>query len=132
MSGFKQFLFRGNVIDLAVAVIIGVAFGAVVTAFVKDLVTPLIGIFGGVPDFSALSFSVNNSKFLIGDFINELLSFIVIAAVIYFVVIVPMNRLTARNRPVTGPTTKDCPECLSTIPLEARRCAFCTTVLASA
>lgn len=131
MRGFKEFLLRGNVLDLAVAVVIGVAFGAVVTAFVKDLVTPLLAAIGGKPDFSSLSFTVNNSRFLYGDFINAVVSFIIIAAVVYFFVVVPMNRLmNLRRREPLTPQTRQCPECLSEIPVQARRCAFCTTALA--
>ncbi len=128
MKGFRAFLLRGNVVDLAVAVVIGAAFGAVVTAFVKDLVTPLIAALGGKPDFGALYFTVNNSKFLYGDFFNALIAFLVIAAVIYFLVIVPINALIARSRkePPADPTTKKCTECLSEIPIGAKRCAFCT------
>ena len=129
MKGFKAFLLRGNVVDLAVAVVIGVAFGVVVTAFVKDLVTPLIAALGGKPDFASLYFTVNNSKFLYGDFINAVIAFLVIAAVIYFFVVVPINAMVARSRrePPADPTTKKCTECLSEIPLGARRCAFCTS-----
>ena len=132
MSGFRKFILRGNVVDLAIAVVIGVAFGAVVTALVKDLITPIIGAFGGVPDFSALAFTVNNSRFLIGDFINALLAFIVTAAVVYVFVVIPVNKLMARfmpEPPSPGPT-RECPECLSKIPVKARRCAFCTAVVA--
>lgn len=130
MRGFREFLLRGNVVELAVAVVIGVAFGSVVTAFVKDLVTPLIAAIGGKPDFSSLSFTVNSSRFLYGDFINALVSFVIIAAVVYFFVVLPMNRLTTprRREPLT-PQTRQCPECLSEIPLQARRCAFCTAAL---
>jgi large conductance mechanosensitive channel len=131
MTGFRKFLLRGNVVDLAVAVIIGVAFGAVVQALVKDLITPLIGAFGGVPDFSALFFTINGSKFLIGDFINALLSFVVIAAVVYYFVVLPVSRLMERfapEPPKPGPT-RECPFCLSKIPQAARRCAFCTADL---
>lgn len=128
MKGFRAFLLRGNVVDLAVAVVIGAAFGTVVTAFVKDLVTPLIAAIGGKPDFAALYFTVNHSKFLYGDFFNALIAFIVIAAVIYFFVVVPINALIARSRkePPADPTTKKCTECLSEIPIGAKRCAFCT------
>ena len=127
MRGFKAFLLRGNVVELATAVVIGVAFGVVITAFVKDLVTPLIAAIGGQPDFSSLSFTVNNSKFLYGDFLNALLAFILIAAVIYFLVIVPYTALMARSKkePPADPTTRKCPECLSEIPIDAHRCAFC-------
>ena len=130
MKGFRQFVLRGNVIDLAVGVVIGAAFGAVVTAFVKDLLTPLIAAIIGKPDFSALTFTVNGSKFPIGDFINNLISFVLIAAAVYFFVVLPVNALMARVRsaPVPAdPTTKKCAECLSEIPLGARRCAFCTS-----
>lgn len=128
MTGFRKFLLRGNVVDLAIAVVIGVAFGAVVQALVKDLITPIIGALGGVPDFSLLFFTINGSKFLIGDFINVLLSFIVIAAVVYFFVVVPVGRLMARFLPEPPPPapTRECPYCLSKIPVKARRCAFCT------
>jgi large conductance mechanosensitive channel len=129
MSGFKRFLLRGNVVDLAVAVIIGGAFGSVVQAFVKDLVTPLIGAFGGIPDFAAWTFTVNGSKFLIGDFINSLVAFLVVAFVVYYFLVVPVQALMDRFRPdaePASPTTRECPECLSKIPAAARRCAHCT------
>lgn len=135
LKGFRTFIFRGNVVDLAVAVVIGAAFGAVVTALVKDLITPLIAAVGGKPDFSALVFTVNGSKFPIGDFVNAVVSFLMIAAAIYFLVVAPMNALTARlNRgeKPPDPTTKKCPECLSDIPIAAQRCAFCTTKLGTA
>ncbi len=128
MKGFRTFLLRGNVVDLAVGVVIGIAFGVVITAFVKDLVTPLIAAIGGKPDFASLSFTINNSKFLYGDFINALLGFALIAAVIYYFVVLPINALVARSRkePPADPTTKKCTECLSEIPIGAKRCAFCT------
>jgi large conductance mechanosensitive channel len=127
MRGFKTFLLRGNVVDLAVGVVIGVAFGSVVTAFVKDLVTPLVAAIFGKPDFSSLTFTINNSRFSYGDFINTVVSFVIVAAVIYFFVVLPYTALVARARrePPADPTTKKCPECLSEIPIEARRCAFC-------
>ena len=127
-KGFRAFLLRGNVVDLAVAVVIGAAFGSVVTAFVKDLVTPLIAAVGGKPDFSSLYFTVNNSRFLYGDFLNALLAFVLIAAVIFYFVVVPINALVARSRkePPPDPTTKKCAQCLSEIPVDATRCAFCT------
>ncbi|HEY8796664.1 MAG TPA: large conductance mechanosensitive channel protein MscL [Candidatus Dormibacteraeota bacterium] len=133
MRGFKAFLLRGNVVELATAVVIGVAFGVVITAFVKDLVTPLIAAIGGQPDFSSMSFTVNNSKFFYGDFLNALLAFILIAAVIYFLVIVPYTALMARSKkePPADPTTMKCPECLSEIPIDARRCAFCGELVAA-
>lgn len=129
MSGFKAFLLRGNVVDLAIAVVIGVAFTAVISGFVKDLVTPLIAAIGGKPDFSALSFTVNHSRFLYGDFINVLIAFVIIAAVIYFLVVLPYQNFTERSRkePPPDPTIKKCPECLSDIPKDAHRCAFCTS-----
>ena len=129
MRGFKAFLLRGNVVDLAIAVVIGVAFAAVVAAFVKDLVTPLIAAIGGQPDFSALYFTINKSKFLYGDFFNAIIAFLIIAAVIYFLVVVPYTAMVERSRkePPADPTTKKCTECLSEIPKDARRCAFCTS-----
>jgi large conductance mechanosensitive channel len=132
MTGFKQFLMRGNVLDLAVAVVVGAAFGAVVTALVKDLLTPLIAAAVGKPDFSALVFTVNGSRFLIGDFLNALLSFLLITAAVYFVVILPVNAMVARRRrgeAPADPTTKKCPECVSEVPIAAKRCAFCTSPL---
>ena len=129
MRGFKAFLLRGNVVDLAIAVVIAVAFATVVTAFVKDLVTPLIAALGGKPDFASLYFTINHAKFLYGDFINVLIAFLIIAAVIYFFVVVPYAGLLARSRKEApaDPTTKKCPECLSEIPKDARRCAFCSS-----
>jgi large conductance mechanosensitive channel len=131
-TGFRKFILRGNVVDLAIAVVIGAAFGAVVQALVKDLITSLIGAFGSVPDFSALFFTVNGSKFLIGDFINALLSFLVIAVVVYYFVVLPMGRLMARfmREPPPPAPTREYPECLSEIPLKAKRCAFCTALVA--
>jgi large conductance mechanosensitive channel len=132
INEFKQFLLRGNVVDLAVAVVIGAAFGAVVTALVQDLVTPLIAAIGGQQDFSALDFTINKSTFLYGDFINKVITFVLIAAVIFFFVIKPLNALLARSRkePPVDPTTRKCPECLSEILAEAHRCAFCTSEVA--
>lgn len=127
MGGFKKFLLRGNVVDLAVAVVIGAAFGAVVNALVKDLITPIISAFGGLPNFSGWAFTVNGSKFLIGDFINAVITFLILAAIIYFLVVLPMERLMARFKPAPTPdTTRECPQCLSKIPKAAKRCAFCT------
>ncbi len=127
---FETFLLRGNVVDLAVGVVIGVAFGNVVTALVKDLVTPIIAALGAQPDFASLSFTVNRSRFRYGDFIDALLAFVIVAAVIFFLVVLPMNRLVAwseRLRPKAAPTTRECTECLSKISLGARRCPFCTS-----
>ncbi len=132
LKGFRQFLMRGNVVDLAVAVVMGAAFGAVVSALVKDLITPLVAAIFGKPDFSALTFEVNGSKFLYGDFINAVVSFLLVGAAVYFVVVLPMNALTARLRrgeAPPDPTTKKCPECLSEVPIAARRCAHCTSAL---
>jgi large conductance mechanosensitive channel len=133
-KGFKQFLLRGNVIDLAVAVVIGGAFGAVVSALVKDLITPLIAAIVGKPDFSAIKFTVNTSTFLIGEFTNAVVAFVLVAAAVYFFVVVPVNAVMARVRrgqAPPDPTTRQCPECLSTVPIKARRCAYCTSVIAA-
>jgi large conductance mechanosensitive channel len=132
LKGWRDFLFRGNVIDLAVAVVIGAAFGAVVTAFVKDLLTPLIAAVAGKPDFSGLTFTVNNSKFLYGDFINAVVSFLLVGTAVYFFVVVPMRAYLARTQPAAAPATQKCPECLSEIPAGARRCAHCTAVIVAA
>ncbi len=132
MKGFKDFITRGNLIDLAVAVVIGTAFTAVVTAVVADLIPPLIAAIAGKPDFSKLTFTVHNSKFLYGAFINALLTFLVIAAVVYFLIVAPMARITARFHKEAAVTTRDCPECLSTIPLAATRCMYCTSAVAPA
>jgi large conductance mechanosensitive channel len=128
LNDFKRFILRGNAVDLAVAVVVGAAFVAVVTAMVEDLITPLIAAIGGKTDFSALDFSINSSTFRYGDFINKVLSFVVIATVVFFFVVTPVNTVIAlarRESPV-DPTTQKCPECLSEIPIDARRCAFCT------
>jgi large conductance mechanosensitive channel len=129
LRGFRAFVLRGNVVDLAIAVVIGVAFGAVINAFVKDLVTPLIAALGGKPDFGSLYFTINKSRFLYGEFFNALIAFVIIAAVIYFFVVAPYTALIERSRkePPADPTTKKCTECLSEIPKDARRCAFCTS-----
>ena len=129
LKDFRDFALRGNVDELAVAVVIGAAFGAVVTAFVADFITPLIAAIGGQPDFSRLDFTINGSTFAYGHFINALLSFLIIAAVIYFFVVTPMNHLMTRLRtePTPDPSTRKCPACLSEIQIGARRCAFCTS-----
>ncbi len=132
MKGFKQFILRGNVLDLAVAVVMGAAFGAVVTALVKDLLTPIIAAVVGSPDFSSISMNLNGSKLLIGDFMNAVIAFLMLAIVVYFFVVLPVNSLMARlNRGEAppDPTTKKCPECLSDVAIAARRCAFCTSAL---
>jgi large conductance mechanosensitive channel len=127
LNGFKQFLLRGNVVDMAVGIVIGAAFGAVVSGLVKDLLTPFIAALVKQPDFSGLTFTINGSKFLYGEFVNALLSFLLVSAAVYFFVVVPVNALIARMRkqPLANPTTRKCPECLSEIPIKARRCAFC-------
>lgn len=126
-GGFKQFLLRGNVVDLAVGVVIGGAFGGVVTAFTKDLLTPMIAAVAGKPDFSAIMFEVNGSKILVGDFLNAVISFIIVAAAVYYMVVLPINALVSRARkePPADPTTKKCGECLSEIPIDAKRCSHC-------
>lgn len=129
LQGFKQFILRGNVVDLAVGVVIGAAFTSIVNSLVKDLLTPLVAALFKQPDFSGLFFTINHSKFMIGNFFNALISFLIIAATVYFFVVTPINTLTARAKKESpiDPTTKKCPECLSEIPLEAKRCAFCTS-----
>jgi large conductance mechanosensitive channel len=130
LTEFKQFLLRGNVIDLAVGVVIGAAFGAVVNALVKDLLTPLIAALVKVPNFSHLSFTLRGSQFLYGDFINVLISFVLVATAIFFFVVKPMNLLANRGKKESAEvTTKTCPECLSEIPRDARRCAHCTELV---
>ena len=134
MKDFREFLLRGNLVDMAVGIVIGVAFGAVVTALVADLITPIIAAIFGQPDFSALTFTINGSKFLYGSFLNALIAFVSIAAAVFFFVVKPVNALMARRRtepPVDSPT-RPCPECLSEIPTAARRCAFCTAEVGSA
>jgi large conductance mechanosensitive channel len=133
MKGFKEFVFRGNVLDLAVAVVMGAAFSAVVTALVKDLITPLIAAIVGSPDFSSIALTVNGSKLLVGDFLNAVIAFLLMAVAVYFFIVLPVNHLMARLRRgevPPDPTTKKCPECLSEIAIAARRCAFCTSALA--
>ncbi len=126
---FKAFLLQGNVVDLAVGIVIGVAFGALVTALVADFITPLIAAIFGKPDFSGLFFTANGSKFSYGHFINAVISFVLIAAAVFYLVVLPVQALIARSRtaPPADPSTKKCPECLSEIPAPARRCAFCTS-----
>jgi large conductance mechanosensitive channel len=128
VKGFRDFILRGNLVDLAVAVVIGAAFTGLVTALVKDLITPLIAAIGGEPDFSDLSFTINKSHFLYGEFINALITFAIVAAVVYFLVVKPVSLLLERLMPKKeiGPT-RSCPECLSDVPAAARRCSFCTS-----
>ncbi|HWE63318.1 MAG TPA: large conductance mechanosensitive channel protein MscL [Chloroflexota bacterium] len=131
---FKTFILRGNVVDLAVGIVIGAAFTAVVNGLVKDLITPIIAAIGGKPDFSSISFTINNSVFLIGDFINAVISFLIVAFVVFIFVVKPVNHLMAlrKTEPPVLPTTRDCPFCLSSVPLAATRCAFCTSELTAA
>ena len=135
LKEFRDFVLRGNVVDLAVAVVIGAAFGAVVNAAVEDLITPLVGaITGGDQFFGDKSFTINGSEFLYGDFVNQLLTFLVVAAVIFFAVVKPLNAVMARLKPAppVDHPTRPCPECLSDIPEAARRCAFCTAEVRTA
>jgi large conductance mechanosensitive channel len=131
MKGFKEFLLRGNVIDMAVGIVVGAAFGTVVSAFVKDLLTPFIAAIVRKPDFSNIAFTINSSKFMVGDFVNQLISFVIIAAAVYFAVVLPVNQLISRVQRPAAPTTKTCPECLSEIPIGAKRCAHCASPLAA-
>jgi large conductance mechanosensitive channel len=132
LKGFKDFILRGNVVDLAVAVVIGAAFGAVVTSLVANLITPLIAAIFGQPDFSGLTFTINGSAFLYGSFINAVLSFLMVAAAIYFIIVVPMNKMAERRSRGQDPTTKECPECTSEIPVAAKRCPHCTAQIGAA
>ncbi len=130
LSDFKKFLFRGNVVDLAVAVVIGTAFTAVVKALVSDFLTPIIALIFGAHNFNNLSFTINGSRFSYGDFINALFTFLTVAAVVFFFVVAPVTKLMER-RAQEDPDTKECPECTSAIPVKARRCPQCTAQLAS-
>jgi large conductance mechanosensitive channel len=134
LNDFKAFILRGNVVDLAVAVVVGAAFKSIVDAFVADLITPLVAAIGGKESFASLHFTIHNSTFAYGDFINQVISFLIIAAVVFFFIVTPVNALMARARtePPADPSEKKCPECLSEIPIDARRCAFCTTQLVGA
>jgi large conductance mechanosensitive channel len=129
LKGFREFIMRGSVVDLAVGVVMGAAFGAVVTGFVKDLLTPLIAAIVGKPDFSAYAFEINGSKFLVGEFLNAFISFLLISTAVYFFVIVPINHMMTRFHLNAPPAKKTCPECQSEIPVAARKCAFCTSAV---
>lgn len=131
IDGFKNFIIRGNAVDLAVGVVIGASFGTVVSTLVRGLLTPFIGAVAKVPDFSGLTFTINGSKFMYGEFINALISFLLVATAIYFFVVLPINAIVAKmkRKEAANPTTKKCPECLSEIPLEAKRCAHCTQIV---
>lgn len=128
-KGFREFVLRGNVVDLAVGVVMGAAFGTVVSGFVKDLLTPLIAAIAGKPDFGAFSFEVHGAKFLYGDFINAIISFLLIALAVYYFVVLPVNTLMKRFEKQALPDKKKCPECQSDIPIAARKCAFCTSAV---
>jgi large conductance mechanosensitive channel len=133
LKGFKEFISRGNVIDLAVAVVMGAAFGAVVTALVADFITPVIAAIGGKPDFGDLSFTINGSEFAYGHFLNAVISFLIVAAAVYFFVVLPLERMLAQPDAESGASdVRACPECLSMIPAEARRCMYCTAVVGPA
>ena len=132
MKGFREFITRGNLVELAVAVVIGTAFTAVVAALVADVITPLIAAIFGKPDFSSLTFTINHSTFRYGAFLNALISFLIIAAVVYFLIVKPMAALLARLSRTKEATERDCPECLSSIPIAARRCKYCTAEVAPA
>jgi large conductance mechanosensitive channel len=127
VAGFRKFLFRGNLIDLAVAVVIGVAFNAVVQALIADIITPLIAAIAGKPNFGTLTFTVHHSHFLYGSFINAVLSFVIIAGVVYYLIVSPAARITALAQRSKEATERDCPECLSSIPVAAKRCMYCTS-----
>jgi large conductance mechanosensitive channel len=131
---FRAFILRGNLVDLAIAVVIGTAFTAVVNAFDKDVISPLIAAIGGKPDFSDLAFTINGSRFAYGDFINALLTFLIVAAVVFFFVVKPVNELMRRYKtePPVDEDTRQCPECLSEVPTAAKRCAYCTSDIAPA
>jgi large conductance mechanosensitive channel len=131
LKGFKQFILRGNVVDLAVGVVIGASFGTVVTSLVKDIFTPFISLIFKAPDFSGLAFTIRETSFMYGNFLNALIAFIIVAAAVYFFVVTPINTLikkTRKEKPLDE-TTKKCTECLSEIPIDAKRCAFCTSVV---
>ena len=131
INGFKKFILRGNVVDLAVGVVIGASFSAVVTSLVNNILTPFIGVIIKSPDFSTLTFTINGSKFMYGNFLNALIAFIIVAFTVYFFVVIPINALiskTRKEKPLEE-TKKNCPECLSEIPIEAKRCAFCTSLI---
>lgn len=132
LKGFRDFILRGNVVDLAVAVVIGAAFGAIITALVTDIINPLIAAIVHKPDFSSLVLDINGGKVQYGLFLNALISFVLIAATVYFFVVLPLNKLLARFKPreVSPPTMKPCPECLSDVPLAAKRCSHCTQLVA--
>jgi large conductance mechanosensitive channel len=134
LKEFRDFVLRGNVVDLAIAVVIGAAFGAVVTALVSSFITPLVAAVGGKPDFSALAFTINGSRFAYGVFLNALIAFLILAAVVFFLIVRPLNALMdhMRTESPVAEVTRGCPECLSQIPTGARRCAFCTAEVGTA
>src|SRR3954451_16232534 len=132
LKEFRNFLMRGSIVDLAIAIVLGVAFGAVVQSLVDDIIMPIVGIFGGEPDFSSNTFTINGSVFRWGAFLTQVISFVIVAAAIFFFVVKPINMLTARAKRGDAPAdsaTRICPECLSSVPVDARRCMFCTQAL---
>lgn len=129
LAGFRDFISRGNIVELAVAVVIGTAFGAVVTSLVADLITPIIGAIFGQQDFSSLTFEINGSEFRYGSFLNAVIAFLTIAAAIYFFVVIPLERIEERRHGPKKAGTRECPECISEVPVVAKRCAFCTSPL---
>ena len=131
MKDFREFLLRGNLVDTAVGIVIGLAFAAVVTALVADIITPIIAAIVGKPDFSQLTFTIHKSKFFYGSFINAVISFVLIAFAVFYIVVKPVNAMRARRKVEEEATTRDCPECASEIPIVARRCPFCTAQLAT-
>jgi large conductance mechanosensitive channel len=131
LKGFRDFVLRGNVVDLAIGVVIGAAFGGVVASFTGDVLTPIIGAIVGKPDFSAMIFTLNGSPILVGKFLNALIAFLLVAAAVYYFVVTPMNSFMARFKKEAPPDKKKCPECLSDVPIDAKRCAFCTSSLAN-
>jgi large conductance mechanosensitive channel len=132
MSGFKKFLFRGNLVELAVAVVVGAAFSGLVTAFVNSFIGPLIALIGGQPDFSRLAFTINGTKFPYDVFVTAMISFLIVASVIYFIVVLPVTKLMARMIRAEEAGERECPDCLSEVPIKAVRCKYCTSELVSA
>lgn len=131
IQDFKKFILRGNALDLAIGVVIGAAFSGLVQSLVKDIITPFIAAIWDQPDFSSLAFSINGSQFMYGNFLNALISLVIVAFAVFFFIVRPMNKFLARfgPQPADPPKTKKCPQCLSDIPDEAKRCSHCTQLL---